>query len=110
MGSGERPRPCQTPPRTRIPMASRARNRSKHSISAFVPTPAPALLARSVRECFSAAVEHHLAGRIADAEAAYGQVLTIDADHPEALNNLGVLLRDRDTDSAHELFERAVLR
>lgn len=41
------------------------------------------------------AVAHHEAGRLADAEAIYRDVLADDPDDPEALNLLGLILQDR---------------
>ncbi len=40
---------------------------------------------------FETALEHHQAGRLADAESLYRKVLTHEPDHADALNLLGVL-------------------
>ena len=48
---------------------------------------APDAIARSLE----AARKHHDAGRLADAEALYRQVLAADADRPEALHRLGMI-------------------
>jgi protein O-GlcNAc transferase len=53
--------------------------------------------------------EHLKAGRYADAERCYRQVMESDAHYPAALINLGFVLREqRRTDEAREVLERAV--
>jgi protein O-GlcNAc transferase len=53
--------------------------------------------------------EHLKAGRYADAERIYRQVIESDADYPAALINLGFVLREQGrTDEAREVLERAV--
>jgi protein O-GlcNAc transferase len=44
-----------------------------------------------LRELFAAAVQHHRAGRLHDAEALYRQILATDSNHPDSLHMLGVL-------------------
>ena len=54
----------------------------------------PGALGRSsdgVAELFAAGLEHHQAGRLADAELLYRQVLAIDPSHVDSLHDLGVL-------------------
>ncbi len=41
---------------------------------------------------FQNAIEHHQAGRLAEAERGYRQVLALNPDHPDAHNNLGHVL------------------
>jgi tetratricopeptide (TPR) repeat protein/glycosyltransferase involved in cell wall biosynthesis len=53
-------------------------------------------------------VRHHLADELDAAEKGYRAVLSIEPDFPEALNNLGALIRPLDATAAHTLFERAV--
>lgn len=45
----------------------------------------------SIAQAIQLAVTHHQAGRLAEAEALYRQVLTVQPDHPDALHLLGVL-------------------
>jgi tetratricopeptide (TPR) repeat protein len=57
---------------------------------------------------FRAAVAHHQAGRLAQAEAAYRQLLDGAPDHAEALHLLGVLLhQSRRSAEAEPLLQRA---
>jgi len=57
----------------------------------------------------AAAMSHHEAGRLADAEALYRQVLALDAEHPEALHRLGVLAHQNGQhDAAAQLIRRAI--
>ncbi|QCG93050.1 tetratricopeptide repeat protein (plasmid) [Azospirillum sp. TSA2s] len=44
---------------------------------------------------FAAALGHHQAGRIAEAEAGYRAVLALEPNHPHANNNLAMILRGR---------------
>ena len=63
--------------------------------------PAKALLA--------AAVGHHQAGRTAEAELLYLQLIAADPDHADALNLLGLLALERgEAQAAEALIERAV--
>ena len=53
--------------------------------------------------------EHLKAGRYADAERCYRQVMDSDAQYPGALVNLGFVLREQGrTNEAREVLERAV--
>ena len=45
----------------------------------------------TVPEAFALAVQHHRAGRLAEAEAIYRQILAVDPRHPGALHLLGVV-------------------
>jgi tetratricopeptide (TPR) repeat protein len=59
----------------------------------------------------AAAVGHHRAGRLAEAEALYRRLLAGDADDVEALVNLGALLRARRrVDEAVACLRRAIAR
>src|SRR5579875_1679202 len=55
--------------------------------------------------------EHQRAGRLAEAERAYAQVLQVDPGHPEALASLGAIafMAGRH-DAAAEFFRRALQR
>ncbi|HYD69976.1 tetratricopeptide repeat protein [Azospirillum sp.] len=46
----------------------------------------------TIQEALLAAVDHHQAGRLAEAEVLYGRILEADPDQPDALHLLGVLL------------------
>src|SRR5208282_4830631 len=39
------------------------------------------------------AVQHHQAGRLAEAEALYGQVLAANPNHPQALHLMGIIAK-----------------
>jgi len=45
----------------------------------------------TVREALALALDHHLAGRLAEADTLYGRILEVDADNPDALHLHGVL-------------------
>ena len=60
-------------------------------------------------EAMAAAVAHHRAGRLPEAEQICRQILAVDPQHPEALNLLGVLaLQAREHEAAVDLLGRAV--
>jgi tetratricopeptide (TPR) repeat protein/glycosyltransferase involved in cell wall biosynthesis len=86
-------------------MPSSTRPRSKYN---SLPHGAPTGAQRSATELFCVAVKHHLANDLDAAEKGYRGVIALEPKFAEALNNLGVLLRPRDTKAAHALFERAV--
>ena len=44
-----------------------------------------------VQQALELAVQHHEAGRLADAETIYQQILLENPDHPDALHLLGVI-------------------
>ncbi|HEY0837709.1 MAG TPA: tetratricopeptide repeat protein, partial [Azospirillum sp.] len=46
----------------------------------------------TIQEALLAAVDHHQAGRLAEAEVLYTRILEADPDQPDALHLLGVLL------------------
>ena len=63
----------------------------------------------SAQQQFDRAVTHHLAGRTADAIAAYREALETDPRLAQAMNNLGALLGSTGKSAeALELFRRAV--
>jgi predicted O-linked N-acetylglucosamine transferase (SPINDLY family) len=45
----------------------------------------------TVQQAFQLALQHHQAGRVADAEALYRQILAVQPNHAEALHFLGVI-------------------
>ena len=58
---------------------------------------------------FDLAFEHHKAGRLAEAEAAYRQILEIDPKHADSLNSLGILAHQcGHSDDAIELIGKAI--
>ncbi len=61
-------------------------------------------------EALAAAIAHHRAGRLPQAEQICRQILAVDPQHPEALNLLGVLaLQARQHEAAVDLLGRAVV-
>jgi glutathione synthase/RimK-type ligase-like ATP-grasp enzyme len=58
---------------------------------------------------FEQACQFEVEGRLADAEARYDHLLSVDPSHIGALNNLGnLLLAAGRVDAAHDLYQRAV--
>ena len=54
-------------------------------------------------------LEHHRAGRLPEAEAAYRRVLAAQSEHPEALHLLGVIAHQvGHNERAVELIQRAI--
>jgi predicted O-linked N-acetylglucosamine transferase (SPINDLY family) len=63
----------------------------------------------SLNEALRIALEHHRAGRLAEAEASYRQILGVRPDHVEAWHFLGVIAHQRGRhDIAVELIGRAI--
>jgi predicted O-linked N-acetylglucosamine transferase (SPINDLY family) len=63
----------------------------------------------AIEQAMGIALEHHRAGRLAEAEPIYRQVLARCPDHGEALHSLGVLAGQAGrNDAAIELIERAI--
>lgn len=59
---------------------------------------------------FQQGVQHHQAGRLADAIIAYRQVLALQPDHPQCHYNLAVALQSLEqTDAAIVSYQRAIL-
>jgi protein O-GlcNAc transferase len=64
-----------------------------------------------VRDMFAAALRHHQAGRLGDAERLYREILQLDATHGDALHCLGVVAHQRGrNDVAVELITRAIVQ
>src|SRR5580700_7437086 len=63
-----------------------------------------------LEQAFDSALEHHQAGRFAEAEPLYRQVLTNQPNHADALHLLGVLAAQLDRfDDAVKLIGKAVV-
>ncbi len=45
----------------------------------------------TITEALALALDHHIAGRLGEAQDLYGRILDVDPDHPDALHFLGVL-------------------
>ena len=62
----------------------------------------------SIRQAFDLALEHHRAGRLAEAKQIYLQILGHEPDDPDALQLLGLIAHDENRhDEAIELIARA---
>jgi predicted O-linked N-acetylglucosamine transferase (SPINDLY family) len=62
-----------------------------------------------VDDAFEVAIEHHQAGRMAEAEALYRRILELDPEHPGALYLLGgIVYQQGDYEQAFELVEKAL--
>ena len=63
----------------------------------------------TVSEAVQLALGHHRAGRLADAEALYRQILRVQPEHPKVLHGLGLMAAQSGrTDVAIALLERAI--
>lgn len=63
----------------------------------------------TIEQAFHLAIEHHRAGRVADAENLYRQILQYDARHAGSLNLLGVIANQRgQLDAGIELIGQAI--
>jgi protein O-GlcNAc transferase len=64
---------------------------------------------RGVQEAFAAALRHHQAGRLSEAERLYRQILLADPQHADALHFLGVLAHQAGrNESAVDLIGKAI--
>jgi len=60
-------------------------------------------------QLLAAALQHHQAGQLADAEQIYRQILAQEPNHPDALHLLGVIaLQCGQHDTARQLIQRAI--
>ncbi|HEY0835853.1 MAG TPA: FkbM family methyltransferase [Azospirillum sp.] len=63
----------------------------------------------TIGEALEVALQHHLAGRLAEAETIYGRVLEAEAEQPDALHLLGVLAGQTGRlEMAADLIRRAI--
>ena len=68
------------------------------------------MAALTIEQAFQLALAHHQAGRLAEAEAIYRQVLAAEPRHADALHLLGVLAAGEGRfDEALELIQKAIL-
>jgi predicted O-linked N-acetylglucosamine transferase (SPINDLY family) len=64
----------------------------------------------TVQQAFDLALQHHQAGRLAEAEALYRQILAVEPGHAEALHLLGVIAQQVGrNDLAVELIRQAIV-
>jgi len=64
---------------------------------------------RSAADLLAAALQHHKAGRLADAEMHYRQILAVHPDHADAYSNLGVALKNQGKlDEAIAAYRKAI--
>ncbi len=69
----------------------------------------PVLKKRDIPRDLSTAIDHHRAGRLAQAEELYRQILEVSPEHQDALHLLGRLALDRgDAQTAIELITRSI--
>ena len=72
---------------------------------------APAQNARQVGQALANGLTHHQSGRLAEAEACYREILSVEPDHPEALHLLGVVAQQNgDYLEAERLIRSAIVR
>ena len=63
----------------------------------------------SADQAFALALQHHRAGRLAEAERGYREILRSEPEHADSLHLLGVIaLQNGDFTSALSLVQRAV--
>src|SRR4051812_38939084 len=63
----------------------------------------------TIEQTLQLALQHHQAGRIADAESLYRRVLAAQPNHPDALHLLGALWLDAgNANDAFDLISRAI--
>ena len=75
------------------------------------PSPSPSSGQRglSVQQAIDLGVRHHVAGRLAEAEGIYQQILQADPNQPAALNLLGVIAHQGgNNDRSVELITKAI--
>jgi predicted O-linked N-acetylglucosamine transferase (SPINDLY family) len=87
------------------------RHQKKLARKAALKQPGGGAAARSLSLLLGQGVEHHRAGRAAQAEAVYRQILALDPDHAEANHLLGVLAHQHgQLDRAADLMAKAIAR
>src|SRR4051812_34850404 len=69
----------------------------------------PSIVTPPARQLIDTAIAHHRAGRLAEAELIYRQILEQDADQPDALHLLGLIAHQVGrSDVAEPLIRRAI--
>jgi len=64
----------------------------------------------TIQQAFALALQHHQAGRLAEAEALYRQILAAHPDHADTVHHLGIIAhQQRRHDIALELIRRATV-
>lgn len=71
----------------------------REKTSAASNRPMATFVEKQIPEIFQAAVEHHQAGRLPQAEAIYQQILQVKPNHPDALGALGWLAHQTERNS-----------
>jgi len=90
-------------------MAAKRKKKSKATEKPTAETPATASAIPALDQALQRAFQHHQAGQLKQAELAYRQVLQLDANQPNALRNLGAMLRQRgELEESAQLTGRAV--
>ncbi len=74
-------------------------------------TKAPAQNVRQIGQALANGLAHHQSGYLAEAEACYREILSVDPNHPEALHLLGVIAQQNgDYPEAERLIRAAIAR
>ena len=60
----------------------------------------------TIQQAFNLALQHHQAGRLADAEVLYRQILAVVPGHADALHSLGILAHQLGRDDVAVLVAR----
>jgi tetratricopeptide (TPR) repeat protein len=87
----------------------RRAEKRQHGKTTTEMAPRPAASPSPIQGVFDAAVAHHQAGRLDEAEVLYRQVLAVSPDHADSLNLLGVAaIQSGRSETAIAFFTRAV--
>jgi len=64
----------------------------------------------TTQQAFTLALQHHQAGRLADAETLYRQILTVEPNHADVLHHLGIIAHQAGRhDLALELIRKSII-
>ena len=90
-------------------MLGRQTHRVSFVILPFEIAPLLPMNSLSADQAFAAALQHHQAGQLAQAEQGYRQVLTVDGNHADAIHFLGVIaMQTGNLEAALQLVERSI--